>query len=118
MTREQLTELFKPNDPEYAHEDFDKEQMARSLVPGKPRFIHSAKARNHSCARSFAKRAAAGDTHYDVPNLDVVSGADTSRLELPSPFPGIADVWYSAPAQQINWWLPCIVARGRTMPSL
>ena len=40
-TREQLAELFEPHDPEFAHEHFDKAEMARMLGAWKPRFIHS-----------------------------------------------------------------------------
>ncbi|HMG64910.1 MAG TPA: hypothetical protein VK599_18350, partial [Streptosporangiaceae bacterium] len=39
--REQLTELFKPHDPEHAHEHFEPADMARILGTWKPRFIHS-----------------------------------------------------------------------------
>ncbi len=39
--RHQLTELFSPYDPEYAHEHFDKAEMARILGSWKPAFIHS-----------------------------------------------------------------------------
>ena len=40
-TRDELTELFKPHDPEYVHEHIDPPEMAKILGAWKPRFIHS-----------------------------------------------------------------------------
>ena len=40
-TREELTELFKPHDPEHVHEHFDPPEMAKILGAWKPRFIHA-----------------------------------------------------------------------------
>ena len=40
-TRDELTELFKPHDPEHVHEHIDPPEMAKILGAWKPRFIHS-----------------------------------------------------------------------------
>ena len=37
----ELTELFKPHDPEHAHEHIKPAEMASILGAWKPRFIHS-----------------------------------------------------------------------------
>ena len=55
-TREELTELFKPHDPEHVHEHIDPAEMAKILSAWKPRFIHSeqveeARARGHRGGR-------------------------------------------------------------------
>ena len=47
-TREQLADLFKPHDPEFAHEHFDKAEMASMLGAWKPSFIHSDEPRTWS----------------------------------------------------------------------
>src|SRR6516225_1487819 len=66
-TREQLTELFKPHDPEHAHEHFDPPDMARMLGSWKPAFIHSDQSK--SLVQAIIKEAgfSAENTHYDVP---------------------------------------------------
>src|ERR1700744_813019 len=40
-TREELTELFRPYDPEHVHEHIDPPEMAKILSAWKPRFIHA-----------------------------------------------------------------------------
>jgi hypothetical protein len=45
-TREELTELFKPYDPEHVHEHIDPPEMAKILGAWKPRFIHGKKVRS------------------------------------------------------------------------
>src|SRR5260370_12373184 len=40
-TREELTELFRPHDPEHVHEHIDPPEMPRILSAWKPPFIHS-----------------------------------------------------------------------------
>ena len=44
-TREELTELFAPHDPEHVHEHVDPAEMAKILGVWKPRYIHSDKSR-------------------------------------------------------------------------
>ena len=105
-TREQLTELFKPHDPEYAHEHIDQAEMARNLGAWKPRFIHSARSRK--LVRAIIKEAgfSAEETHYDLPKPRTSFPVGHLTTGVAFAFPWHRDVWYSAPAQQINWWLP------------
>src|ERR1700719_2214292 len=44
-TREELTELFRPHDPEHVHEHIDPPEMAKILGAWKPQFIHSERSR-------------------------------------------------------------------------
>lgn len=110
-TREQLTELFKPHDPEYAHEYFDKTEMARMLGVWKPAFIHSERSkrlvRDIICQAGFE----ALETHYDVPKPRTSFPVGHLTTGIAFAFPWHRDVWYSAPAQQVNWWLPVFAAR-------
>jgi len=109
-TREQLTELFKPHDPEHAHEHFDKAEMARTLGQWKPRFIHSDKSR--SLVSEIVREAgfAAEYTHFDVPKPRTSFPVGHLTTGIAFAFPWHRDVWYSAPAQQINWWFPVFAA--------
>lgn len=110
-TREQLTELFKPHDPEHAHEYFDPAEMAKILGAWKPRFIHSD--RSKSLVREIIREAGfpAEQTHYDLPKPRTSFPAGHLTTGVAFAFPWHRDVWYSAPAQQINWWLPIFAAR-------
>jgi hypothetical protein len=110
-TREQLTALFKPYDPEHAHEYFDKAEMARMLGAWKPAFIHSE--RSNSLVRDIICQAGfkAEQTHYDVPKPRTSFPVGHLTTGIAFAFPWHRDVWYSAPAQQINWWLPVYAAR-------
>lgn len=110
-TREQLAELFKPHDPEFAHEHFDKAEMARMLGAWKPRFIHSDTSKKLVCEIIKETGLPAEGTHYDLPKprTSFPSGHLTTGVAFA--FPWHRDAWYSAPAQQLNWWLPVFAAR-------
>ena len=51
-------------------------------------------------------------THYDVPKPRTSFPVDHLTTGIAYAFPWHRDVWYGAPAQQINWWLP-VFARPR-----
>ena len=104
--REQLTELFKPHDPEFAHEHFDKAEMARKLGAWKPSFIHSSSSRSLVCEIIKEAGFSPADTHYDVPKPRTSFPVGHLTTGVAFAFPWHRDVWYSAPRQQINWWLP------------
>jgi hypothetical protein len=110
--RDQLTELFKPFDPESAHQHFRKDQMARMLGSWKPSFIHSDQAKTF--VREIIRNAGlcAGDTHYDLPKPRTSFPVGHLTTGIAYAFPWHRDVWYSAPAQQINWWLPVFPVRS------
>jgi len=109
--REELTELFKPHDPEQAHRYFDKAEMARILGTWKPRFIHADQSK--ALVKEIIKEAGfpAGETHYDLPKPRTSFPVGHLTTGVAFAFPWHRDVWYSAPAQQINWWLPVYPAR-------
>ena len=110
-TQKQLIELFYPHDPEHAHEHFDKTEMANMLVRWKHGFIHANESkdlvREIICEAGFE----AEFTHYDVPKPRTSFPIGHLTSGIAYAFPWHRDVWYSAPAQQINWWLPIFPAR-------
>ena len=96
-TRGQLTELFKPHDPEHAHEHFDPPEMAKMLGSWKPSFIHAAESK--SLVQAIIKEAgfAAEHTHYDVPKPRTSFPVGHLTTGVAFAFPWHRDVWYSAP---------------------
>ena len=109
--RDELTELFAPYDPEHVHEHIEPAEMAKILGAWKPRWIHAERSRE--LVRAIIAEAGfdPGYTYYDVPKprTSFPSGHLTTGIAFA--FPWHRDVWYSAPAQQINWWLPVFPVR-------
>ena len=110
-TRDELTELFKPHDPEHVHEHIEPAEMAGILGIWKPRFIHSE--RSKKLVRAIVDEAGfpADQTHYDLPKPRTSFPVGHLTTGVAFAFPWHRDVWYSAPAQQINWWLPIFPVR-------
>jgi hypothetical protein len=110
-TREELIELFKPHDPEHVHEHIDPPEMAKLLGVWKPRFIHSE--RSKKLVRGIIEEAgfSATETHYDLPKPRTSFPVGHLTTGVAFAFPWHRDAWYSAPAQQINWWLPIFPVR-------
>jgi hypothetical protein len=109
--RAELTELFAPYDPEHAHEYIEPTEMAKLLGAWKPRWIHAERSRDLVRAIIAEAGFQREFTHYDVPKprTSFPSGHLTTGIAFA--FPWHRDVWYSAPAQQINWWLPVFPVR-------
>ena len=109
--REELTELFAPHDPEHAHQYIDRAAMAKLLGAWKPRWIHADKSRE--LVRGIIAEAgfAPAQTRYDVPKPRTSFPQGHLTTGVAFAFPWHRDVWYGAPAQQINWWLPIFPVR-------
>lgn len=109
--RSELAELFEPHDPQHVHEFIEPDEMAKILSAWKPRWIHAERSRE--LVRAIIAEAGFDPeyTHYDVPKprTSFPQGHLTSGIAFA--FPWHRDVWYSAPAQQINWWLPIFPVR-------
>lgn len=110
-TRDELTALFAPHDPEHAHEHIDPAKMAEILGNWKPRWIHAERSRKLVRAIITEVGFAAADTHYDVPKPRTSFPVGHLTTGIAFAFPWHRDVWYSAPPQQINWWLPIFPVR-------
>jgi hypothetical protein len=110
-TRDKLVDLFTPYEPERAHEHIDKAAMAKLLGSWKPRFIHAATSKK--LVREIIREAGFCEegTHYDVPKPRTSFPVSHLTTGIAYAFPWHRDVWYGAPAQQINWWLPVYTAR-------
>ena len=109
--RDELTKLFAPHDPEHAHEHIEPAEMAKLLGEWKPRWIHAERSRE--LVRAIIAEAGFEPeyTHYDVPKPRTSFPVGHLTTGIAFAFPWHRDVWYSAPAQQINWWLPVFPVR-------
>jgi hypothetical protein len=109
--REELTTLFAPHDPEHAHEFIEPAEMAKLLGVWKPRWIHADRSRDLVRAISAEAGFEPEFTHYDVPKPRTSFPVGHLTTGIAFAFPWHRDVWYSAPAQQVNWWLPVFPVR-------
>jgi hypothetical protein len=109
--REELAELFAPHDPQHVHEHVGPEEMAKILGGWKPRFIHAERSRK--LVREIIQEAGfpAEHTHFDLPKPRTSFPVGHLTTGVAFAFPWHRDVWYSAPAQQVNWWLPIFPVR-------
>jgi hypothetical protein len=110
-TRDQLAELFRPYDPEHAHEHLDPAEMAKMLGAWKPSYIHADQSKNLVRAIITEAGLPIEYTHYDLPKPRTSFPVGHLTTGVAFAFPWHRDVWYSAPAQQLNWWLPVFAAR-------
>ena len=101
-----IEHAFGSIDPRTAQHELSVEAFAEILSVLKPEFIHHAESKR--CVQALLTELGCDPekTYFDVPRLR----SSTSNGYLTS---GIAyawhphrDTWYSAPACQINWWLP------------
>ncbi len=106
FARQVIRRGFGDWDPETAQYHMPVEQYAEVLTRMKPEFIHHAESKTHLQALLTAMGCDPGKTYFDVPKMR----SSTSDKYLTT---GIAyawhphrDTWYSAPACQINWWIP------------
>ena len=97
--------------PNTSHEHIEPAEMAKILGAWKPRFIHSEMSKK--LVRAVIEEAGfpAEQTHYDLPKPRTSFPVGHLTTGVAFAFPWHRDVWYSAPAQQINWWLPIFPVR-------
>ncbi len=99
-------EAFPGLDPVRAHESMPVEKYAAILSELKPKFIH------HPESKRLLKELLAQTgcdlqkTYFDVPRLRTAAPWDYLRFGIAYAFQPHRDTWYSAPANQINWWMP------------
>ena len=106
FARGMIEDAFGTLDPQTAQHELPVERFAEILGTLKPAFIHHPESKRHVTAVLEELGCDLDETYFDVPRLR----SSTSSGYLTS---GIAyawhphrDTWYSAPACQINFWLP------------
>jgi hypothetical protein len=105
-----LRELFSPHDPEHVHEHASPAELAAILGKWKPEFIHDSRSMN--LVETIVQEAGFDPerTYYDLPKPRTSFPLGHLNTGVAFAFPWHRDVWYSAPRQQVNWWLPVFAA--------
>jgi hypothetical protein len=103
---EMAAEAFAPLDPRQAQHHLSVERFAAILAELKPKFIHHPKSKQLIQQLLGEMGCDLQKTHFDVPRLRTSTDAGYLTSGISYAFHPHRDTWYSAPACQINWWLP------------
>jgi hypothetical protein len=101
-----LVEAFAPHHPREIHERLTPEDAAAVLAKLKPAFIH------HPACKVLIPQIMrehgvdVEKLYFDVPRMRSAYPSDFLTSGIAYAFHAHRDTWYSAPQQQINWWMP------------
>ena len=106
FARALVEEAFAPFDPRHVHDGVGVQEVVEILTRLKPHFIH------HPTTKTLLQRVlldcgcSAEKTYQDVPRLRVAFPKDFLTTGIAYAHHPHRDTWYSAPASQLNWWMP------------
>jgi hypothetical protein len=103
---EMIREAFGTLDPLTAQYHMTVEEFVTIFGPLKPKFIHHPESKRliRNILEDFG--CSLEDTYQDVPRLRAVTSDGYLTSGVGYAHHPHRDTWYSAPFQQINWWLP------------
>jgi hypothetical protein len=106
LARAMLAEAFAPHEPHEVHKHRTPEDVAAILARVKPAFIH------HPACKTLIPRIMREHgvdlekLYFDVPRMRSAYPSDFLTSGIAYAFHPHRDTWYSAPPQQLNWWMP------------
>jgi hypothetical protein len=106
LARELSEEAFAPHDPQVAQENMPPERYVEILAELKPKFIHHPRAKELIAGLLSEVGCDISRTYFDVPRLRTMAPGEYLNAGLAYQFHAHRDTWFSAPHQQLNWWLP------------
>ena len=106
LARELSEAAFAPHDPQLAQESMPAERYVQILAELKPGFIHHPRAKELIAGLLSELGCDIHRTYFDVPRLRTMAHGEYLKAGLAYQFHAHRDTWFSAPFQQLNWWLP------------
>ena len=106
LARELSEAAFAPYEPTVAQESMAAERYVEILSELKPTFIHHPDAKKLIGGLLSELGCDLEKTYFDVPRLRTMAHGDYLNAGLAYQFHPHRDTWFSAPHQQLNWWLP------------
>jgi hypothetical protein len=106
FTRDLIADAFEGADPERVQFDMPVERYAAILAELKPRFIHHPESKWFLREILRERGCDLDRTHFDVPRLRTSTSDDYLTTGIAYAWHPHRDTWYSAPMQQINYWMP------------
>jgi Phytanoyl-CoA dioxygenase (PhyH) len=106
FAREMSEQAFGSRDPRHAQHSMSVEDYAATLATLKPKFIHHPRVKDlmQTMLRDFG--CDPEKTYFDVPRLRTATAGGYLTSGIAYAFHPHRDTWYSAPFNQINWWIP------------
>ncbi|GHE36362.1 hypothetical protein GCM10017673_43660 [Streptosporangium violaceochromogenes] len=101
-----IAEAFGDQDPRTAQFAMPVEDFAALLAELKPRFIHHPECKKLLPAVLEELGCRLDRTYFDVPRMRTSTSDDYLTSGISYAFHPHRDCWYSAPFNQINWWIP------------
>jgi hypothetical protein len=99
-------DAFAPHDPQHAQEFLPVERYVEILAELKPKFIHHPHCKELIRGMFQDLGCDIEKTYFDVPRLRTMTHGSYLTAGLAYAFHPHRDTWFSAPPQQLNWWLP------------
>jgi hypothetical protein len=106
FTRGLIEEAFHGLDPERAQRHMSVERYAEILSTLKPRFIHHPRSKEYLRAILTERGCDPEATYFDVPRLRTSTSDGYLTSGIAYAWHPHRDTWYSAPMQQLNFWMP------------
>jgi hypothetical protein len=106
LARELSDAAFAPYDPQVAQESMSPERYVEILAELKPSFIHHPRAKELIAGLLSELGCDIEKTYFDVPRLRTMAHGEYLKAGLAYQFHPHRDTWFSAPFQQLTWWLP------------
>lgn len=104
--RKLIAEAFGPDDPRQAQHKMPVDQFHATIGKMMPVFINHAESKRLIRELLLACGCDLDDVHFDVPRMRAVTSDGYLTAGFGKAWPAHRDTWYSAPACQINWWIP------------
>lgn len=106
LVRQMAEAAFRPLDPRDAQYHLPLEAYAAILADLKPRFIHHPESKRLIQGTLAELGCDPERTDFDVPRMRTATYGGYLTSGIAYAFHPHRDTWYSAPACQINWWMP------------
>ena len=106
LARELSEAAFGSHDPTVAQDSMSAETYVEILSELKPTFIHHPRAKELISGLLSELGCDLEKTYFDVPRLRTMAHGEYLNAGLALQFHPHRDTWFSAPQQQLNWWLP------------
>jgi hypothetical protein len=106
FARELIQDAFGSLDPRTAQNSMPVEDYAAILAKLKPYFIHHPDSKRHLQSILADMGCDLNKTYFDVPKMRSSTSGGYLTTGIAYAWHPHRDTWYSAPACQLNWWLP------------
>jgi hypothetical protein len=106
FAQQMIEDAFGGLDPERAQFSMSVEKFAEILGVLKPKFIHHPESKRHLQAIFEDFGCEPEKTFFEVPKLRSSTSDGYLTAGIAYAWHPHRDTWYSAPACQVNWWMP------------